>query len=394
MYTQNMISEKKPTCSTPCASIRSSSEPHLKCLMNTKNNQKYCPMHLIQANIIDFDLNLNEVFGNDEKKIVRSDDEVYNPIIRKIQLIESSGPSVKKNEQSKTRAPKPASKKKLPIYEQKVSTIENSCKENEDDLEIKLLILMNDDEYNDVISDLIGPVFNNVTVSEDDQDPVTLDKFWIIQNNIKIPTSINKYLLFSYVDIKNKIRCFTIFTMHNMIQNDNFIHPVTLDPINEIDIARAKKLIDMYQTKIGLFKKNDLNCSPEFKLKNKLTSLFKQFHIHNIYLEENWLLLLDDKNKLLKIIRETKNLIDNNLELICPGLGNPNLFQKKDVMWKKTNKNKIIFELKEYITGEWERLIQIANDPQNQIPIWILVSGLSFATPEIKQKYPAIDVML
>ena len=57
------------------------------------------------------------------------------------------------------------------MQEQKASTVENCHKENEDELEIKLLILVNDEEYCDLIPDLIGPVFQDVTVSEDETDP-------------------------------------------------------------------------------------------------------------------------------------------------------------------------------------------------------------------------------
>ena len=53
-----------------------------------------------------------------------------------------------------------------------------------------------------------------------------------------------------------------------------------------------------------------------------------------------------------------------------------------------------IISLQEYIVTEWEKLIQAADTPQNQIPIWILASGLSFVVPEVKQKFPDLEVML
>src|ERR1700753_1115114 len=78
-----------------------------------------------------------------------------------------------------------------------------------------------------------------------------------------------------------------------------------------------------------MFKKNDSNLSPEFKLRNRLTKLFKQFHIHNIHFEENWLLNLNDKNKLFKIIKETEKLVSNNIKTINPILHGFKIFQKK-----------------------------------------------------------------
>ena len=386
-----------------CLSIRSKSEPHLQCLMMTKNGAKYCPMHSIQKSITEFSFVSEDIMNFDEKIGAQSivSTVVHNDIIKKISLDVVTN---KNTQRPVTRIVK----KSDTMVEQKVSTIENSYKENEEELAIKLLILVNDDEYCDKISELIGPVFHDITLSEDDQDPVTYDLIWELKNGVRVPASVNKYYLFSYQDSTGKIRCLTIFTLYNMIQDNNFIHPTTMEEISVKDITRAKELIDLFQTKIGLFKDCEDNSSPEFKLRNRIIKLFKQFHIHSIFLEENWLMNLNDTTKLWKIITETEKLYSTNTNIINPALKQfPKLFQKKQntnckvnskgkgysKAYKKDTSNEI-FDLQEYIVGEWEELIKIAANAQNQFPIWILAAGLSFGIPEVKQKYPDMDLML
>jgi hypothetical protein len=391
-----------------CASVRSPNELQFRCLMKTRDGNKYCPMHLAQSKIIDFNMVDDDIIDLDQK-ISEPNKIITNDIIRKISL----DCGINKNVSPPTKM-KSTKNSNNTMREQKVSTIENSHKENEDELEIKLLILANDDEYSNTIANLIGPVFNDITLSEDEQDSVTFDEIWKMENGIKIPAAVNKYYLFSYIDSKGKIRCMTIFTIYSLINENNLEHPTTMEKIPDADIKRAKKLIDLYQTKLDLFKDDDSKMSPEFKLRNRLTKLFKQFHIHSIYLEENWLFNINDKNKLYKIIKETEKLVSNNVKIINPSLHGFKIFQKTEPKKYaprkgKNNKpskgyhqskvddddyNNDIFELHEYIVDQWEKLIQAADNPQNQLPIWILASGLSFVVPEVKQKYPDLEIML
>ena len=377
-----------------CLSIRSSDEPHLRCLMKINDDQKYCAIHLSQKNIVDFVQTDDDMLDMDER-IMLIPVAVTNPIIKTISLIQGIQP--------KTQfMPKQMDKKSDGILrEQKASTMESLHKENEDDLEIKLLILVNDDEYCEKISELIGPVFNDITLSEDDQDPVTLDPIWTLINGVKTPAAVNKYYLFSYKDAKDKIRCMTVFTLYNMVQNNDYVHPMTMEAIPEADIERAKELVELYTTKIGLFNDNDSDQSPEFKLKNRLTKLFKQFHVHSIYFEESWLVGITDQTKLYKIISETEKLVSNNIKSINPDLHGFKVFQKKQTKSFKSksksnsnNDDDSIINLQEYIAEEWEKLVKAANNSQNQIPIWIIASGLSFVVPEIKQKFPNLELMM
>ncbi len=384
-----------------CASIRSLDEPQFRCLMKTKNNNKYCPMHAIQKKNIDYNHIDDDVFELDQK-ILEPSKIITNELHDKISISELSNTSNLKKSEPVIRN---TLDKNKTMHEQKVSTVKKTLENNEDDLEIKLLILVND-EYSDLISELIGPVFNDVTLSEDEQDPITFDEIWTIKNGLRVPANVNKYYLFSYKDSQNKIRCLTVFTIYNMFNEKNYQHPITSEEIPKKDIKRAKKLIDLYQSKLGLFKTDDSKLSPEFKLNNRLTKLFKKFHIHSIYFEENWLLQIMDRTKLYKIIKETEKLVSNNIKSINPNLHNFKIMQKKEpiktanhkikypMSTQKINEDDEIFELHEYIVTEWEKLVNAADTPQNQIPAWILASGLSFVVPDVKQKFPDLEFML
>jgi hypothetical protein len=377
-----------------CAAICNPDEPQFRCLMKTKGNEKYCSMHILQKNVMDYNYVDDDIFDLDQKNL-EPDKIITNELITKISVNNLKvSPIEKKNE-----IISPLVKSTI-MHEQKVSTVKKSFEENEDDLEIKLLILVND-EYSELISVLIGPVFDDITLSEDEQDPVTYDEFWTIKNDVRVPGAISKYYLFSYIDSQNKIRCLTVFTMYSMINEKNYVHPITMEEIPHKDVKRAKKLINLYQSKLGLFKIDESNLSAEFKLKNRLVKLFKQFHVHSIFFEENWLLQINDKSKLYRIIRETEKLISNNIKSINPNLHNFKIFQKKDLSkLQKNNKltaQKIdgqdeICQLHEYIVEEWEKLVAAADTPLNQLPAWILASGLSFVVPEVKQKFPNLEI--
>jgi len=222
--------------------------------------------------------------------------------------------------------------------------------------------------------------------------------------------SVNKYFLFSYTDSKNKVRCLTIFTLYNMIQTNSYVHPITLEPLSESDITRAKQLIELYSTKIGLFKDTDIMVSPEYKLRNRITQLYKKFHIHSIYLDESWIMSINNKNDLYQIIDRTAELVHENIRDI--NAANPDSKYSDLNLFKKSKKNRstkitpkkpsksgkngqiVYIKLKEYIVSQWEKLIDITNNPQNQVPIWIIIVGMSFVVPEIKQKYPDLEIML
>jgi hypothetical protein len=366
-----------------CMSVRHIDEPHNRCLFHQEKNQKFCAIHLLEKKPLIFNGDIKEI----EKSEIVSED-IINPI-----LITTTITNTKKKPLSINTEKKPPAKgsakavaSKKTIKEHNINDVQYNQSESEADLDIKLLILINDEEYADKIPSLIGPVYDDITLSDDDRDPVTFDIFWELDsNNKKIPSDVNKYLLFSYKDDHDKIRCFTVFTLDSMIKSEKYEHPTTTEPMSSKNIKRAKKLIDIYTKKLTMFKqRNESNLTPEFKLKVRINKLFSKYHVHNIYLEDKWLLDIDNTSDLLNIITTTSDIAHNNLT------GSKKLFKKT---YDTHNTDENVFLLKEYIVREWEKMIELVNDTNNQVPIWIIASGLSDFNQEIFEKYPTIEMM-
>ncbi len=386
----NKIQDEKnsPYTINKCRSIRSAEESHLPCSLNAKNGEKYCAIHLGDKNITEYKP-LYTDYMYESNELDNFDNKYERQIFKKKRLLDNMITTIPIKDTSITS--NETVDKNETMYEQRTSTIEHQYQDTEDNLATKLLILIND-EYGEKISKLVGPVFDDVTLSEDDMDPVTFDPIWTIENGIKIAASINKYYLFSYIDSKCKIRCLTIFTIHNMINDGNITHPKTGEEIPEKDLDRAKELINFYHKKIRLFSCETVS-SPEFKLKNDCTLLFKKFHIHNIFIEEKWLLDIESIKDLYQIISQTDKLISNNIRAINPKLKMLHLFKKKQIENKKSNDDTIL-NIKRYIIDQWTDLINAADSNDNQIPIWILATGLSYVVPEVIKKYPDIENIL
>lgn len=376
------LSKKEPLMTSPkkepskplpirnqCLSVQSREEPQYRCLMSAKPNEKYCSIHLLQSRIVDY-REIEECYANEDTcgKSTEENNPIYATLVQKKVHDRIVGDEIPKS---------PIKKKKL----------DDSYQDCENDLETKLLILVNDENY-ELVPDLIGPVFDDITLSDDRYDPISMDEFWCQSDGKRIPGNISKYYLFSYYDEQKKLRCLTVFTMNNLLKdsNDQIVHPNTMEVIPDDVIERAKKLIDLYQDRLNLFDATYGEQTPEQILKNKMSQLFATFHCHSIYLEEDWLLKIDSVTNLKKIIDETRGFVSNNIKSIKPHMKSHNLFN--------TNKTKDIFKLKEYIVSQWSELIKLADNPDNQIPIWIIAAGLSVVVPDVKTKFPSLEVMI
>lgn len=276
----------------------------------------------------------------------------------------------------------PVPKKKSTTYDQYViESIEYLRRESERDSDVKLLILINANMSE--IEELVGPVFRDITLSDDSEDALTSDPFWTIENNVKVPTGLNSYYLFSYYDSANSVRCFTTFTIKYMLDNSITSHPVTGEEIPEADLNRARKLIELYSSKIGSLNPQAIT-SPEFTLKTRIEQLFKSFEKFSIYLEASWIMDLDDMTKLRRIATDTTRLVSNNVRSINPNLPSLKLFSTK------FPNNPLA--AKELILEEWLVLMSKIDRPENQFPIWILICGLKGVIPEIQEKYPDLQI--
>lgn len=371
----------------PCGAIRSPSDNHLQCLFMAVSGDKYCPLHLSYKTVTDYDQSEREI--SVEKNIVHT---TPNPLFFS-EVIESPKPRA-------APSPKPSEpilttkkKGKKTHKENEKKTIQEAHDKNEDILEVKFLIMMNDGNMIQRIETLVGPAFSDVTLCEDDQDPITLDKFWELRDGKKYPLVENKYYLFSYFDSKQKLRCLSVFTLFEMFNDNDFCHPLTMEPIGDEDIQRGKELLNIYSTRLGLFSAETLiETSPEYELKSKIDKLFKTFHVHSIFFESNWLMNIDSTAVLQTVMNNTRQIINNNVRSIS----NQKIkLQNFDVSsTKKMDQSAQLLAYKEHIFHMWDEIITKAANINNQTPIWIIACGMSNSVPEIKQKYPDIDMML
>lgn len=370
-----------------CASVYDKNNQHSQCLFDAKKDSKYCALHLSQSNPKDYVATGNCFVDLEEN--IRGVPDVVNTITHKMILKKPNDKSI-----DLKKDPIVHNSNENSFDEEKIDAVETTLQDFEDMMDVKLLILINDEKYETRLAELIGPAFDDITLSEDQCDPETFDSFWEIDNGIKKGSNINKYSIFSYVDLTGSVRCLTIDTLYNLYQKDTFVHPGTGEEMSEEVVSKAKELITLYQDKVNMFQ-SDINMSPEYALHNRIVSLFKTFHINTIYLKESWLESVKDTETLYNIIRETKRHVDSNMEGIN-SQANIKLFNypiPRHKRNKQVNNPEEILTLKQFIVGEWEKMIKICNNPQNELPIWIITQGLSVATPEINEKYPDLQLM-
>jgi len=114
-----------------------------------------------------------------------------------------------------------------------------------------------------ILKKLVGPVYKDITLSHDNIDPYTLEDFWTTNSKgERIPGKMDKFLLFSYYDSKNYIRCFSIFTMIEFYKKNKYIHPLTFEPFPPDVIENAKAFVNFFM--------RELNIEKIFSPKNRM----------------------------------------------------------------------------------------------------------------------------
>jgi hypothetical protein len=169
------------------------------------------------------------------------------------------------------------------------------------------------------------------------------------------------------------LKCFTIFSMYDIISSGNYCHPITRTKIPEEAIERAKELIDLYDKELNLFKEVSIK---EFSLRNKLNYLFGKFRSFGIYLEEDWILGINDKDKLKEMSYELVNIAKRNNISIVP----PSFFINDTIQYYHS----IIFQ-------KWEMLF---NTCPNETTIWIIALSIAKVCPQVMERYPDLKFMI
>src|ERR1700747_2900191 len=349
------------------------SEPINQCKFPKITNSNFCKLHSRLTNPVIYKNNISINFNNlptFSKSAVSKNKKIINN--KETNVIDKC-----KNQNDNNH--------------ENLQNITDNLNMSQEKLNMKSIILVKNYPDKKYLDNLIGPIINNVTMSDDDCDPITMDVFWIEENGKRIPKYHNKYMLFSYYDNSHKLRTFTIHTIKDMISNNIKTHPLTYEEINEIDYKRAIDLINLYTNTLGLFK-NEINTNNiEFMTKSRVLKLFNKFNSMSIYLQSEWFLNLDNIDTINKLITELFNLTKQNMLSINSTLTLAKIKESKIFQWKYTN-NSTLNQIQNHLLDDFEALISLSENTNNQIMAWIIVGALAKFIPEIKNKYPDLVI--
>jgi hypothetical protein len=286
-------------------------------------------------------------------------------------------------------------KKKHIIINDKIETINyydsHYIKQKSYDINYKNMIEfknLSDSQILDIVS---GPAFNNPLISQNDIDPISLEKIWYIENGIKVKANdIQDIFLFSYKDKNDFIRCFNINTIKELFNQNIFKNPETSLDFPEKVITYAKIKINLLEN-MGVMKlKNENILLTKRKVKNMTYNTFFKFQKFSIFLEDKYFLNLKIP-ELLKLYHETKdfykqNIPDNKKKELIPPDGRS--FELLEENLKK--KDKLFIQY--YILQNINNLISKCLDKDYQMfGCYIAVGGLSTVSKEIRDTYPHIS---
>lgn len=211
--------------------------------------------------------------------------------------------------------------------------------------------------------------------SIDDRDPISLNKFWIINNNKKeiiYPLENINNLIF-YYESDNILRCFEIESLRYLKTFNIFNHPITRKPI-PLDIFDNINIITIDNSNIDI----DLLALDAFQgLIN--SSVFIDYR----------LFLTLDKTELLKLYYELKDFWIKNFneeERII-------ISQNNNIL-SKTNNNLINMEfidIQRYILNQIILLLNQDNYQYKNMITYIILGGLSVVIHEIRDDYYNFD---
>lgn len=347
-----------------CQSVRSTTQRGARCPLPCQGDNRYCNLHLKLGNIVEYQSsdryipNPSAIHHDPKPKLIMSDYTraayIQGPITRDTS---EPQPGDNKTDQDKTR------------------DLAITSDDTYITTQAKLMII--NKENPECISELIGPVFHDITSTDDEYDPVTMTQFLIVDENGKKPAPVDKYTLFSYTDDKGQVRCLTIFTIKHIIDSYNHVHPCG-DKIPNHAIQRAFRLINYYNMQVGLFT-GDTKVNKE--LYDMVNSLFIKFESFSLFFDPMWLLEINDVDKYNAIIKECRSVIRQNTSLVNPIVSKITLF---DDDTRKMSRDELI----RYIIDQWEKLYAIRHPQSNQMPIWMMAASMKDYAPKLLEKYP------
>jgi hypothetical protein len=363
-----------------------------RCNFTAKIGSEYCGLHLYRNYVpieIDTNTTLSMTLATESehfyKVVLRPDSPKEEDPEEKIKPKKSR---VERNRNRRSNRPERDSSSKTVFEENKISNVQSTLDKIQDIINMKYLILSNDEELLALLKEYVGPIYDDVTLSTNETDPLTFDPIWEIDDNgSKIPC-IPNWQLFSYECLNHKVlKCVTIDTLYDVF----FLHKSNSSDLGIFmspnDETRALNLIEWYDYMLNFFSTRDAEISPELALHNRLVALFAKFKDNTTCFEESWLENITSVSNLKTVITNTHDILRQNYNLITESPEGAKLFNTKFSL------SSTILDYKTYIVDEWEKMVKLAS-VDNQYPRWIIALGLSRVVPEILVKYPNIKYML
>jgi hypothetical protein len=390
-----------------CASIKSKESPTVQCPHKRKQDSELCVLHSRSRTITKY---VPTVANADDDKMYKSSGVSFVKIPQ-VQFVSKPIPTkshIKKQPKKSESGSEgdsdangggcscsvcnPVRRGKIDLSTDKpeVYTSLNELMEIDHEREqmvhIRTLLFMR----NNPVRELVGPVFDDITVSEDDQDPVAMNcVYWIADATGKRTpcAGVNKFFLFSYVDSKNKVRCLSINTIYDMINNSMTTHPMTQEEISQSDISRARQMIAAL-TKINYFE-TDKELGPQ-KINSMTLELFHRFEIQGIVMETPWFTGLDI-HYVAKLNKDLQVLVKQNLQAIDPSR-KANLFNPFE--YDPNNpKSEDLARLQALLLIDMNDLLDLSKNKNNKIPYYIILGALSNIHPVVKERFPELQWM-
>lgn len=228
----------------------------------------------------------------------------------------------------------------------------------------------------DEIEKLVGVVYKDVTVSDDDIDIITFDTIWTEENGQRIHGEIPNYFMISYKDRRNKIKTLSLTSMYSLMVDNISKHPVTHDKFETELFERCRSLIKIL-IKHGIVKIVNLLKSDE----DLAFKVFQKFAKHSFFIDHR-IFMNQNYNTLLAIRAECGKILKANINLETYMMLQP-IYVEHPIS--------DITELRTQILNDINKVISFNEDSGlNYVLYYVTLGGLAYCINEIKEQYPDV----
>jgi hypothetical protein len=190
---------------------------------------------------------------------------------------------------------------------------------------------------------------------------------------------------------RNKIRCFTIYTMYDMLAAGIYKHPCSQESFPDEALERANKIFKLYSSKFGIFAE-DLGDLTEFKVRSHAINLFNKFRPH-AHIDPDHFMKLKSRYLVNKLISQFNTLIAQNLVIVNPKLKVSDI---KIFKWSMKSDSENMLEAQNHLLNDMETLLTLSEipPPNNPLLIWLIVGAMGKVIKEIAEKYNINDIFI